>query len=92
VAAFTEADEVVIGGVLQKQTDVVTASDSFSPEQLTGDLCARGLHARAIADPEEIKAAVVSECRAGDVILLMSNGSFGGLRQKLAAALPAARD
>ena len=92
VAAFTEADEVVIGGVLQKQTDVVAASDSFSPEQLTGDLCARGLHARAIADPEEIKAAVVSECRAGDVILLMSNGSFGGLRQKLAAALPAARD
>ncbi len=91
VAAFAQADEVVIGGVFQKQTDVITAADSFSLEQLTGDLGARGLHARAIADPEDIAAALARECRAGDVILLMSNGSFGGLRQKLTATL-AARD
>ncbi len=90
VTAFADADEIVIGGVFHKQTDVVAATDLFSPEQLAADLSARGLHARTIGDVDAITTLLGSECRAGDVILLMSNGSFGGLRQKLEAALAAA--
>lgn len=89
VAAFAGADEIIIGGVFHKQTDVVAAADLFSPEQLAADLSARGLHARTIGDVEAIANLLASECRAGDVILLMSNGSFGGLRQKLEAAFAA---
>ena len=87
VTAFAGADAVIIGGVFHKQTDQVADADLFSPEQLVADLQARRVQARAIADAETISATLADETHAGDVILLMSNGSFGGLRQKLTAAL-----
>jgi UDP-N-acetylmuramate: L-alanyl-gamma-D-glutamyl-meso-diaminopimelate ligase len=87
VDAFRAADEVIVGGVFHKSTDPVDASELFSPEELVADLKSRGRHARAITDVEAIAATVVAEAHRGDVILLMSNGSFGGLRDKLQAAL-----
>jgi UDP-N-acetylmuramate: L-alanyl-gamma-D-glutamyl-meso-diaminopimelate ligase len=86
VDAFAAADRVIIGEVFHKQTDAVAASDLFSPEQLAADLLARGTQAQAIAAVDEIAAALSREARSGDVILLMSNGSFGGLRYKLVGA------
>ena len=50
----------------------------------------RGVAARAIADVETISTTLASEARAGDVVLLMSNGSFGGLRDRLQATLAGA--
>ena len=87
VKAFAAAAQVIIGGVFHKATDQVAEAELFSPAQLVADLCARGVAARAIADIDEISATLVQEARPGDVIVLMSNGSFGGLRQKLVAAL-----
>jgi UDP-N-acetylmuramate: L-alanyl-gamma-D-glutamyl-meso-diaminopimelate ligase len=58
-----------------------------SPEQLAADLVARGIDARAIADVDVISDGLASATRSGDVILLMSNGSFGGLREKLVRKL-----
>lgn len=83
VEAFAAADQVIIGGVFQKQTDVVVESDVFSPEQLAGDLRARGMRARALAGVDAIVATLADEARPGDVVLMMSNGSFGGLRERL---------
>lgn len=83
VQAFAAADEVVIGGVFQKQTDTLSAAEVFSPQQLADDLVARNMHARAPATVDTIVALLAEEARPGDVILLMSNGNFGGLRQKL---------
>jgi UDP-N-acetylmuramate: L-alanyl-gamma-D-glutamyl-meso-diaminopimelate ligase len=91
VKAFAAADQVVISGVFRKETDQVAESDLFSPEQLAADLGARGVVARALADADTIKDALAAEARAGDVILLMSNGSFGGLREKLVATLGSQR-
>jgi UDP-N-acetylmuramate: L-alanyl-gamma-D-glutamyl-meso-diaminopimelate ligase len=34
-----------------------------------------------------LTAALAAEARAGDHLVLMSNGSFGGLHEKLLAAL-----
>ena len=85
--AFAGADHVIIGGVFHKSTDQVAAADLFSPEELVADLLPRGIHARAVADVDTISTTLASEARSGDVILLMSNGSFGGLRDKLQAAL-----
>jgi UDP-N-acetylmuramate: L-alanyl-gamma-D-glutamyl-meso-diaminopimelate ligase len=85
VQAFATADEVIIGGVYQKQTDALGESELFSPQQLAADLRARSIHARAPASTDAIAAILAEEARPGDVILLMSNGSFGGLRQKLSA-------
>ncbi len=88
VDAFAGADRVIIGGVFQKSTDAVAAEQLFSPEQLARDLSHRGIEARALAEVEAIVVALTRNARPGDVMLLMSNGSFGGLRDKLAAALP----
>ncbi len=87
VEAFAAADQVIIGGVFHKATDTVTETELFSPEQLAADLEARGKSARALADVETIANALHTEARGGDVILLMSNGSFGGLRDRLAQRL-----
>jgi len=89
VDAFTRADAVIIGGVFQKQTDQLAAADLFSPEQLVADLHARAVPARAIGEATDICATLVAEAQPGDVVVLMSNGAFGGLRGKLAAALAA---
>jgi UDP-N-acetylmuramate: L-alanyl-gamma-D-glutamyl-meso-diaminopimelate ligase len=44
-------------------------------------------------DLERLTAALVAESRAGDRLVLMSNGAFGGLHERLLAALEArARD
>ncbi len=91
VEAFTAADRVIIGGVFQKQTDAVGADELFSPDQLARDLNARGVEARAFAEIDVIVAALVRNVRPDDVIVLMSNGGFGGLREKLVAALPSRR-
>ena len=89
VDAFAGADQVIIGGVFRKQTDKVAPEELFSPEELASDLAARGRSACTLPDADAICTTLVSDARRGDVILLMSNGSFGGLREKLQAALTA---
>ncbi len=81
--AFAAADMAIVGGVFAKDTDPVRAGELFSPEQLAADLRARGVSGCAIGEPNEIAAVLTAEARPGDVIVLMSNGSFGGLRHLL---------
>lgn len=87
VEALAAADAVIVGGVFQKQTDAVAADLLFSPDQLAADLTARGVSARAIASSDDIAATLAAEAAPDDVIVLMSNGAFGGLREKLVTAL-----
>jgi UDP-N-acetylmuramate: L-alanyl-gamma-D-glutamyl-meso-diaminopimelate ligase len=54
---------------------------------LVDELCARGVVAWALDGSDAIAATVAAEVRRGDVVVMMSNGAFGGLRQKLQAAL-----
>lgn len=87
--ALAAADEVVIAGVFQKPSDAVAEDDVFSPDQLVDDLAARGVSARSPGDAGAIAATLARECRRGDVVLIMSNGGFGGLRGKLETVLAA---
>ncbi len=43
--------------------------------------------ARSFADLEQLVAAVAADARPGDQVLVMSNGGFGGVHDKLLAAL-----
>jgi UDP-N-acetylmuramate: L-alanyl-gamma-D-glutamyl-meso-diaminopimelate ligase len=45
--------------------------------------------ARIFADTAAIVAAVAQDCRAGDVVVIMSNGGFGSMHRDLPAALAA---
>ena len=46
-----------------------------------------GAKACALGDLGELVDAIVAEARSGDHVLVMSNGGFGGIHQKLLAAL-----
>jgi UDP-N-acetylmuramate: L-alanyl-gamma-D-glutamyl-meso-diaminopimelate ligase len=56
-------------------------------EKLIEDVAATGKPAHAITEVEEIVAQLRKEIRAGDVVAIMSNGGFGGIHEKLLAAL-----
>ncbi len=86
-AALARADRVIIGPVYTKPQDPLAAEDLFSPAELTADLQAIGREAHAGQSVEEICAWLVAACRPGDVVLIMSNGAFGGLPRKLLTAL-----
>jgi UDP-N-acetylmuramate: L-alanyl-gamma-D-glutamyl-meso-diaminopimelate ligase len=82
--AFGDATEVVIAGVYRS---ALPEADRLSPEQLVGDLRAKGARARFIPSIDGIVEAVAREALPGDLVVIMSNGGFGGIHRKLLAAL-----
>lgn len=84
--AFGAADEVVIAAVFRSS---LPEPERLSAEQLVDDLRAKGLKARYIPHVDDIVRTIVAERRAGDVVVLMSNGGFGGIHRKLIEALAA---
>jgi UDP-N-acetylmuramate: L-alanyl-gamma-D-glutamyl-meso-diaminopimelate ligase len=82
--AFAGADEVVIASVFRSS---LAAEERLSEAKLVEDLGARHVHARHLPDVDAIVDAVSREARAGDLIVVMSNGGFGGIHRKLLAAL-----
>jgi UDP-N-acetylmuramate: L-alanyl-gamma-D-glutamyl-meso-diaminopimelate ligase len=89
VAALAAADRVIVGDVVQKPADVVDASELFSPDHLVDDLQRGGRAARRGDSSRAIAALVAQEAEPGDVVVMMSNGDFGGLRHLLVASLTA---
>jgi UDP-N-acetylmuramate: L-alanyl-gamma-D-glutamyl-meso-diaminopimelate ligase len=83
--AFDDADAVIVRAVpdapIYSATGEVTRR--LSAERLAGDLRERGIEARALADVDAIVAEFVRSARPGDVALVMSNGDFEGIWQKL---------
>jgi len=65
----------------------------FAPPDLGWDAAAvaRAIGPRATTEPgiDALLARLVAELRPGDQVLIMSNGGFGGLHQRLLAALRA---
>ena len=84
--AFDEADEIVVAAVFRSS---LPEEERLSAEQLVSDLQARGQRARYIPAVDDIVSTIVKEHRAGDLVVLMSNGGFGGIHQRLLEALAA---
>jgi pimeloyl-ACP methyl ester carboxylesterase len=64
-------------------------SERLSLPQLVRDLIDRGRCAREAESIDDIISKIVAEHRPGDIVVLMSNGGFGGIHQKLLRALSA---
>jgi UDP-N-acetylmuramate: L-alanyl-gamma-D-glutamyl-meso-diaminopimelate ligase len=79
--ALSAADGVVIGPVNRPQQ--LTDDDRFSPQALVDALSERGRTAKAFDSSAEIPDYLVAHIRSGDLVLVMSNGSFDGLCVKL---------
>ena len=56
---------------------------------LQGALAPLGARATCHADLDALVAAIAREARSGDHVLVMSNGGFGGIHQKLLDRLAA---
>jgi UDP-N-acetylmuramate: L-alanyl-gamma-D-glutamyl-meso-diaminopimelate ligase len=84
--AFGPADEVIVAAVFRSS---LPESERLSAERLVADLSTRGQHARHVPEVDDIIRTIVEEHREGDVVVLMSNGGFGGIHQKLLKALSA---
>ncbi|HLG58504.1 MAG TPA: UDP-N-acetylmuramate:L-alanyl-gamma-D-glutamyl-meso-diaminopimelate ligase [Vicinamibacterales bacterium] len=82
--AFSAADEVIVAAVFRS---TLPESERLSAEQLVVDLTRGGGHARHIPEIDEIVSTIVAEHREGDVVVLMSNGGFGGIHGTLLQAL-----
>ena len=82
--AFGAADEVVFAAVFRSS---LPEAERLSAEQLVDDLTRQGRHARHIPEIDDIVSTIVRERRDGDVVVLMSNGGFGGIHGKLLQAL-----
>ena len=84
-AAFLKADRVIVAGVYHPEQ--IEPERRFSPEKLAADLRGRGVNARMIERVDEIVAALSQELTPGDIVLIMSNGAFGNMHDRLLAAL-----
>jgi UDP-N-acetylmuramate: L-alanyl-gamma-D-glutamyl-meso-diaminopimelate ligase len=82
--AFAAADEVVVAAVFRSS---LPEAERLSAEQLVDDLSRQGGHARHIPEIDDIVSTIAREHRDGDVVVVMSNGGFGGIHGKLLQAL-----
>lgn len=87
VTALAAADRVVVAAVFKKETDPVAGESLFSTAQLVTDLRAEGAMATAGESTAAIAGEVSAQAAPGDVIVMMSNGDFGGLRARLVGIL-----
>jgi len=84
--ALAGADTVVLPAVFRSS---LPEDQRLSAEQLIADLNAANVDARYIPQVDDIVSAVAKEARNGDLVVIMSNGGFDDIHQKLLSALEA---
>ena len=81
VEAFSGADHVVIG--THKRLQEIDEAERLSPGAVARKLSDDGVVSVAPGDVDAVLAHLGSEARTGDVIIVFSNGDFGGLHGRL---------
>lgn len=92
IRALETADRVAIAEVGDEPIYSITGevTECLSSSAVAEALRARGRDAAAFEEIDDIVRFVVEGRREGDVVLVMSNGAFGGIWEKLLVALDAA--
>ena len=86
-AAFGDADEVVVAQVAR--LDQIPETERLDAERLMADVQRHGAKAAYLLDVDAIVNYVTAQAAEGDVVCVLSNGSFGGVHEKLLAKLRA---
>jgi UDP-N-acetylmuramate: L-alanyl-gamma-D-glutamyl-meso-diaminopimelate ligase len=81
VAALGLADLIVIAGLFHPER--YTRETGIDPHAMVREWRARGRTAHHIVEPDRIADHLADRLAPGDVVLIMSNGGFGGLHGKL---------
>ncbi len=85
VEAFSFADEIVLAEAFDLSK--IVEDDRFSVGELVTDLKKIGKKAQSFQKADQIVSFLKTSAKRGDVILIMSNGGFDGIYQKLLTAL-----
>jgi UDP-N-acetylmuramate: L-alanyl-gamma-D-glutamyl-meso-diaminopimelate ligase len=80
-AALGEADGVILAQVARM--DQLPPGERLDPEQVVADIAAAGKPAFYEPDVDAIIARLQPLAREGDVIVILSNGGFGGIHERL---------
>ena len=83
--ALSGADSVILAGVFGAEK--FPPEDRLDPAEVVNVVRESGREARYVEEVDRIVEYLSAEARAGDLILIMSNGAFGGIQGKLARAL-----
>jgi UDP-N-acetylmuramate: L-alanyl-gamma-D-glutamyl-meso-diaminopimelate ligase len=83
--ALALADRVILGGVFRAQQ--LGEENRMDPEAVVASVRALGKDARVMQSSEVIAEHLVSQAKPGDLLLIMSNGNFDGLCEKLVRKL-----
>ena len=83
--ALAEADEIIIAQLFHPER--YTAETAISPVEILEHLRQRGRDARFLPAPDDIVADLAPRLTSDEVVVIMSNGSFGGIHEKLLNAL-----
>ena len=86
VEALVKADHVVIAAVFDRERGS-QYGQLLDTDELTAEIAAQGRPAFCIEGADEIVRRLTPELRAGDVVVVMSNGGFGNIHEKLLEAL-----
>jgi UDP-N-acetylmuramate: L-alanyl-gamma-D-glutamyl-meso-diaminopimelate ligase len=84
-ASLASADAAVLGAV--NRANLLSDEERMSPSRVLEAIRAAGKMAEGFDSAEEIAEFLAAETRPGDLVLVMSNGSFDGLCGKLLGKL-----
>jgi UDP-N-acetylmuramate: L-alanyl-gamma-D-glutamyl-meso-diaminopimelate ligase len=87
--AFQDADQVVVAAA--HMPGKVPEEQRISERELVRAIAELGRDARFVASVDEIVAELDRDLREGDRVVILSNGGFGGIHEKLLSALAGAR-
>ncbi len=87
--AFHDADAVVVSQIAR--LELLKPEERLDPQKLLKDIQSDGRTAVYLTDADAIVAHLKKEAAGGDVVCVFSNGGFGGIHEKLLAALGARR-
>jgi UDP-N-acetylmuramate: L-alanyl-gamma-D-glutamyl-meso-diaminopimelate ligase len=79
--ALSAADGITIGPV--SRPELLSEEERLSPASVAESLCRRGRTAKAFSTSAEIAEYLAANTKPGDLVMVMSNGSFDGLIPKL---------
>jgi UDP-N-acetylmuramate: L-alanyl-gamma-D-glutamyl-meso-diaminopimelate ligase len=84
-ASLATADAAVLGAV--NRANLLSDEERMSPSRVLEAIRSAGRNAEGFDSAEEIAEYLAAETRPGDLVLVMSNGSFDGLCGKLLGKL-----
>ncbi|HPY29093.1 MAG TPA: UDP-N-acetylmuramate:L-alanyl-gamma-D-glutamyl-meso-diaminopimelate ligase [Verrucomicrobiota bacterium] len=80
-ASFALADAVIVAQVAR--LELLQPEERLDPQQLMTDLQAAGKDAAYLPDADAIVAHLAGKAQGGDIVVVFSNGDFGGIHLKL---------